>query len=260
MQHKSAHDYALEYGAMERGEGTWTQVFIAACLIGTKPGQVPFAQFMTWASVGPLTIKNHLEGYDKAAVAKLVPARDTLTPDMIGTIELPAMPFNGPGGFVKTRKGGANSTDAVMDKIKTKSGAYASRLANDPAVLAALLETAEPAALTAAMSQVNRVTIHALSRTAATERLAQVELDVMAGGGKVPTLDEVNGGAGNELDGMAARMAEWSTVASALDGAIEQARKYGEVGTDSFEAGFLRDRAMRLVDLILAGSDVAVQS
>lgn len=260
MTLRTAQDNAEEFGATERGEGGWNQAVLAACSCGGGPGQVSEIVFARMAGVSVPTVKNYLDGWDEAARQGVVPRRAALSPGRVGTIPLPARAFNGPGGFVKTRRGGANSTDAIMDKIKSKSGAYARRLAGDPEVLASLLEEAGADALANALGRVDSRTLRGVARAAGDEQLVQIQAEVVAGGGRVPTLDEVNAGGVSELDGIGVRVAAWGEVAGKIDAALAAAREYGLIEPDGFEAEFLRNRAMKMMDLISAGVGAGIES
>jgi len=181
---RTAQDNAEEFGATERGEGGWNQAVLAACSCGTGQGQVPEAEFARMAGVSVPTVRNYLEGWDEAARQGVVTVRSALSPSKVGMIPLPARAFNGPGGFVKTRRGGANSTDAIMDKIKTKSGAYADRLANDPEVLTSLLGSAAPEVLAEALSSLSYAQIKQATDNAVDRKVTDFELRNIAAGGR----------------------------------------------------------------------------
>lgn len=257
----TAKFWAEEFGSTERGEGGWSQAQLAACCVGTGPGQVPVAQFAAWAQVSVPTVNNYVQAWDLAVAQGVeIPPRILLSPDKVGTFPLPTRPFNGVGGFVKTRKGGANSTPAIIDKIKTKSGSYASAVANDHEAMAALLETASPESITAALATVDSRTLRSVARKATEERQREFEAEIIAGGGRIPTPEELGSqDQGGEVGALLARQAAWGEVNKAGNALRKALETYGLVGSETFEAEWLRTFAMELMDSISMGATEGVQ-
>ena len=125
-------DNADEFGRAERGEGTWYQAALIACSVFTgkatdkinsaaaELGKVSTAEFAARARVSQDTVARYFGAWPKAIAAGAeVPPTSDLGPDDVGSFPIPARPFNGPGGYVQTRVGGPNSTDAVLTKIAT---------------------------------------------------------------------------------------------------------------------------------------------
>lgn len=258
MQARTAQYNADEFGGTERGMGGWNQAVLVACSVGNGPGQVSMSTFAGMAQVSVPTVSNYAEAWD-LAVAKGVeiPPRTALSPDKVGTFPLPAQPFNGPGGFVKTRKGGANSTDAIMDKIKSGSGAYADRMANDPEVLASLIKTAKPEALAAALSQVSGKTLQSVKDKTIDAQIANHQLDVIIAGGKPFVAKSVDTGVADEI---AASLEADDEIEEMITSLVAHLDARGMVGPDTRAARILKETAMRLLDFVGLGAGVEVSS
>ena len=165
-------DNADEFGRAERGEGTWYQAALIACSVFTGKatdkintaaavlGKVSTYEFAERAGVSPDTVARYFGAWPKAIAAGAeVPPTSDLGPDDVGSFPIPARPFNGPGGYVKTRVGGPNSTEAVLNKVATSAPALTKLVdAASPKVIAAVVAEMSDEAfenLTAAVAAVS---------------------------------------------------------------------------------------------------------
>jgi hypothetical protein len=161
-------DNADEFGRAVRGEDTWYMPILVACSVEPQPNaigrshsggsstpvegteKVSYAAFAARAHVSDKTVATYYQGWAKAIEkgAPVPPAAD-LGPDDVGSFPIPARPFNGPGGYVRTRAGGPNSTEAVLTSIT------AGTVKLDAGQLTAAVNMASPTVIDALVSDMS---------------------------------------------------------------------------------------------------------
>lgn len=182
-------DNADEFGSIERGGGGWTMAVLVACSVGTGASRVSVETFAERAQVTPQTVQNYLDAWPRAiANGAALPALDTLSPDDVGSIELPARPFHGATGYANTRKGGANS---------------APKVGRNPVSLATALGAADPQVLAEALRNLHPEQVAELAEIAADAEAENRDAAVLANGGSTRRPHPVD----SPLDGLAARLA-----------------------------------------------------